>query len=1069
MNKSNSRAKVPGHGSKSSSPKPSPIPIIAKAHKLESALTAESKNKRPSNKNLMALRKTVQDIPAVAIKEQGQGMNFQPVKNVNSKNNFDKVNQEIGSQRDLKQDLSESQVKKKIVSGNSLPSNEISDLILPNNDKDDRLDIDGERFLQIGSIKPDENISKQPSISSIEISAIPNFKKDKLVLPAENAVTNVEIVDYDSNEDQSMPIDRKQEEDSELSESQTNSAKYKMNFDGKFNLAKANTMYVKGEGHFLTSDEIEKNTKAKEVIKSSRIVAIVNEFPGEQVSSHEVSRKSINTNFARTEENTVIINHIDFQNHRVSNPSLSKESRPIEPLSPALSNFNRKRSTLSNLENFILQRKTKQVESGNMEVLEEENRSVFESKDQVEELLEKYTNSQFKQNYIKIYNNANISIDKISENLKLFDSKFPSNTLINDITINNQILNKSDDEDHLVVRSNTPVHMLLSAVTQKESNEDQNPKKDHLLGSFVTNMVETVTSMKNRNPSENSDRLNKHLKLPGTGDTDDDIVVIIGNQIVSEQMIDVTGNNSRRISMINRKSTDRSKSKRKSLATEKFSLLFVPSQNSTLLKTSAEGAHLKSLAFNIDAQSRFTYGVNGEKRDSEDKREQFVSFANASGLSGYPERILKPLRINYDQGSISFKPLPTPKEIVHNYSYLQRFESQLRVSRQPVKEENLWRSIGTKNASTDSKRLNELSFNNLVPHQTSLKASQQRNQSPKSASQQFVLNTSESKYPQEKLVQSQLIPTENSPIQNVLLRQRSKASENFFSNTRRVDNDFKPENNFFTNIRNQKSNWNTNITTSPFSSNLDISKSGEFSVARRTPSYEHSEHRVMSYFKKIIVYSAKIEQLKESLDEIESFSPKKLYAHFMNPDCQVMTIADFRCLIESVGFNISDANLKRVVYFLQLCLAEDEGIFDFIKLRHFECFLRPIFSDQFNGTPNEIESSSLFLSETPPYSLSEREYHLIRHILMVNVRMLEDIATMIRSTTFRGAQEMFAEFSGGSNTCDIGDVLRFVHSSGLKARVEDVQNIFRFFMCLRTGKLTKEKFLMLFNLDIWNY
>jgi hypothetical protein len=1073
MNKSNSKLQVQGHNSKSSSPKPPSIQATSKLTKHESSLTAESKNKRPSNKNLMALRKTVQDIPKVTFKESVKGTNQHPAKSGEFKEGIGQSSREANSQKSLEKDLLPLPIKKKIASGNSIPLNEISELSSPVGDKDDRLDLVDDRFLHTGSIKPDENHSKQPSISSIEISAIPNFKKEKVLLPTVNGVQNVDIVDYESNEDRSIPIEPKQDDNSELSESRFKSSKGGKNPDGKFNLAKANTMYVKGQGHFLTKDEIGKNSKSKEVIKSSRTAGIMNEFPGEQVSSHEVSRKSINTNFAPTEENTIVINQIDFQNHRISNPSLSKDSRPAEPTSPAMSNFNRKRSTISNLENFILQRKTKQVDSDNMEILVEENRSMLDSNDKVGELLDKYTNSQFQKNYIKIYNNANISIDKISDNLKLFDSKFPSNKLLNDVTINNQMLNKSGDDDHLALRSNTPVHMLLSTITQKESHEDQNLRKDHLLGSFVTNMGETVTSMKNRNISETSDKLNHHVKIPATSDNDDDIVVIIGNQIVSEQMIDVTGANSRRISTINSKSNEAPKPRPKNLTTEKFSLFHVPSRSHILVKTSMDDPQVRSLMFNIDAQSRFTYGNNGEKRDSEEKKEHFISFANASGLSGHPERILKPLRINYDHGSISFKPSPTPKEITHNYSYIQRADNQirasLRASRHPNRDDNLWRSVGTKNASTDSKRPNELSFNNLVPQQMSLKTSQQKNQSPKSVTHYFASNTPESKYPQEKLVQSQLVHTDNSPIQNVLMRQLSKASDNFFSNTRRVENEFKPENNFFTNTRNQKPTWNTNFTTSRFSSNLDVSKSGEFSAARRSPSYEHADVRIMSFFKKIIVYSAKLEQLKESLVDIDSFSIKRLYANFTNPDCNAMTIVDFRYLIESVGFNISDPNLKRLVYFIQLCLAEDKSVFDFLKLSHFECFLQPINLDKLTASLHEIDDSSIFSSENKPYSLSEREYHLIRHILMVNVRMLEDISTMIRSTTFRGAQEMYAEFSGGSTACETGDVLRFIHASGLKAREEDVHNIFRFFMCLRSGKLTKEKFLLLFNLDIWSY
>lgn len=1015
----------------------------------------------------MALRKTVQDIPTIGIKNPTDSPIFHTIQEISSKLHNSRNNLGAISRKNITRNSLDLHSRKKILSEDRFPSNEMSDLILPNKNNEERLDITTERFMNIGSIKSEENISKQPSISSIEIFAIPKFKKDKLTIPLENAVKNLDIIDYNSNEDPSILIDQKQEEYSELSQSQKKSVKGKNNLDAKFDLTKANTMYVKGEGHFLTSDEIEKNTKVKEVIKSSRIVGIVKEFPGEQVSSHEISRKSINTNF-RTEENTVIINHIDFNHPRVSNPSISKDSKPAELLSPVLSNFYRKRSTISNLENLILQRKTNQVESGNMEILEEEDRSAFDSKDPIEELVDKYTNSQLKQNYIKIYNNANISVDKISDNLRILDSKFPSNKLINDITINNQIFNKSDDEDHLAIRSYTPALMLLSAITQKESHEDQNVRKDHLFGSLITNVGGALTSMKNRHPSDISDKMNKHMKIHGMGDADDDIVVIIGNQIVSEQIIDVTGGNSRRVSMINRKSVDKPKTKRNNLVIEKFSLLFVPSYSNQIVKTSNEGGNFKTLTFNTDPQSKFTSGVNAEKRDSVERREQFVSFANSSGLSGYPDRILKPLRINYDQGSISFRPLPTPKEITYNYSYIQRCDSHMRLSRQPFREENLWRSIGTKNASNDSKRVNELSFNNLVSHQTP-KNSQQGNQSPKNASQQFVFNRTDSKYPQEKLVRSQVVANDRLQAQSNLLRQQSKASEKFFSNTRWVENEFKPENNFFTNIRNPKTNWNTNITASRFSSNLDVSKSGEFSVARRTPSCEQTEPRIMAFFKKIIVYSAKIEQLKESLNEIESFSSKRLYVHFMNSEFQVMTIPDFRCLIESVEFAISEASMKRVICFIQLCLAEDEGVFNFLKPWHFECFLRPISTNHLHMQPYEAEDLSFLSAETPPYTLSDQEYHLIRHIIMVTVRMLEDMATMIQSTTLRAAQEMFTEFNGETNACDVDDILRFVHSNGLKARFEDVQNIFRFFMCLRFGKLMKEKFLMLFNLDIWNY
>jgi hypothetical protein len=883
---------------------------------------------------------------------------------------------------------------------------------------------------------------------------------------------NLEGEDVAWNEEDQFEFDEHKQDDrmSDLSALHMKMPFQKICFGGKVYMEKANTMYVKNTGNFFGHEVTNADVKPKELARSSRDMNAIEENHPNDISSDSMGNEGSQHNANYDEKGEF---PLPLLKKKESVPSFLKEVKIANSPNPFLKDQTLKSIKLSEMDSMMPKRKLNQSEIPGVEIGDDTFEQMQTENDKMEELLDRYTDFKFNDNYLKIYNNANISIEKYSPNIRTLEAKFPSNKIVSSVTINNQILNKSTDADitqqsfRTIMKNTIPQNMLLSTITTKEIPPWTDKEKDEARKIFASNYGDIVFDERNINEADgvNSIARGFDARKPRK-DTFDDITTMIGNQVISEQMIDTGIIGSKGKFSMNPKEDGHQMGRRGDFRTVEFQLLFVPSK--TLLDTSDyecgsrpyDESHLRS-----EFRSTNTFGMDNGKSMSSHSKNLAVSFGNVNEMNVGAIRLSHPKTGHSDITDTSFKPYMISREISRNYVYIQgmeRFNPERQI-REPIvggnsewgkylpKHEKPRKDISNSAIESNKHLISRCAFQSEVVEEK-----------PKIFFQQIRADAGA----RGKEVFSQLGSIHESDVNNREDYHNPRQPANFNSNFRDNHQEKQTDRRYSSIAREVPQEWGLQPSLSQISSGMNITKFSELANARNRRQSEAIVDGVMKFFKKIIVYSAKLEQLKETLDEANILISRRLYNQYACSKSEYMTIFEFKAFLESLNIHISEINLQRLIYHLQVSLCNEISVEECLKPFHFQSFFRPMSRIKSSGIENFNPSFQSECHESR-FELSEPEYQTIRHIVIVNVKMLEDVAAMVRETKIADIQRMVGEFFSESTCVDKRDLGVFIRSNGLNARSEDIDSLLRFFVCYDKGVISKEKFFQLFSLEIW--
>lgn len=172
----------------------------------------------------------------------------------------------------------------------------------------------------------------------------------------------------------------------------------------------------------------------------------------------------------------------------------------------------------------------------------------------------------------------------------------------------------------------------------------------------------------------------------------------------------------------------------------------------------------------------------------------------------------------------------------------------------------------------------------------------------------------------------------------------------------------------------------------------------------RTVCLDDMETKLCLFFKKTLVYASKIELLKlKAQKENGEYNIYSLFRQFCDPDNGKLTITSMQLLVEVLQFPLEEYDISSVMLFLEKFKAVDPNAL--LELEYGE--FRELFISHKVSTP-EIY---LFSNWTPDvnrhFDLPDSEFYLLRQILMLTSRQIQDLSRIVNALHAYTADSIF--------------------------------------------------------------
>jgi hypothetical protein len=227
---------------------------------------------------------------------------------------------------------------------------------------------------------------------------------------------------------------------------------------------------------------------------------------------------------------------------------------------------------------------------------------------------------------------------------------------------------------------------------------------------------------------------------------------------------------------------------------------------------------------------------------------------------------------------------------------------------------------------------------------------------------------------------------------------------------------------------------------------------------------------VINLFKKILIYSTKLEELKNELfTNNPDFNLFGIFKIYDEDDDGFLLNQQFEKLIIDIGFQLSGLQLDRLMCYLNnfLTKSKEKINIDNINFTNFTKLFFPsnkdssqIFHNLYKGSTKARKHDDLVIKES--------EFHLMRQIVIIMLRKLDDISSLVQSLKSSDIDEAFKIVSMSKNVITWDCLTSFLENSGIKFIDEDLEHIFMNFRTKQFTTISYETFIDFLNHPIWN-
>ena len=346
-----------------------------------------------------------------------------------------------------------------------------------------------------------------------------------------------------------------------------------------------------------------------------------------------------------------------------------------------------------------------------------------------------------------------------------------------------------------------------------------------------------------------------------------------------------------------------------------------------------------------------------------------------------------------------------------------------------------------------------------------------------------------------KIIQKHNIITKDNYINNNNLDNKNKPAYGVIERTSVIDNDhYINENNpkqFLNkipqNLKNRESYFDGKYINSNLIKKNDLKKNfnetqkkyfmdnikdnKKMNIEERMNKEKNLEMVLSRFFKKMVVYNSKIEQLKKKI--ISEKIIKEIFILYKNGN--YWNYNSLNLYLKNLGLNFLPTQKKRL--FLSICDLDKEKK-KIITYKNLLQFLNPNFvrdksSKKFDTFSNNIiekkndRFSQLLDQKKKSLKIKGSHFHLFRRLIIFNLKKIEDLTLMVQYLNQNKLSTLFLLISKIDNFIDEKNLFKFIKKNKGKILKNDIKLIFKEFEFGNETNISFENFESFFNKKIW--
>ena len=254
-----------------------------------------------------------------------------------------------------------------------------------------------------------------------------------------------------------------------------------------------------------------------------------------------------------------------------------------------------------------------------------------------------------------------------------------------------------------------------------------------------------------------------------------------------------------------------------------------------------------------------------------------------------------------------------------------------------------------------------------------------------------------------------------------------------------------------------------------FLENIKLNK--KMDLVERINKEKKLESVLNRFFKKIVVYNSKIEQLKRKIISeniiIEIFSLYKI-GNYWNYN-------SLNLYLKNLGLNFLPSQKKRL--FLSICDLDKENkkIITYKNLLQFfnPSLIRNSKTRQFDTFSNNLDKnendrfSELLNKKKTSLKIKGSSFHLFRRLIIYNLKKIEDLTLIVQFLNQNKLSTLFLSVSKMDNFINHKNLFRFINKNKGKILKDDFGLIFKEFEFGNQINISFKNFESFFNKKIW--
>ena len=232
------------------------------------------------------------------------------------------------------------------------------------------------------------------------------------------------------------------------------------------------------------------------------------------------------------------------------------------------------------------------------------------------------------------------------------------------------------------------------------------------------------------------------------------------------------------------------------------------------------------------------------------------------------------------------------------------------------------------------------------------------------------------------------------------------------------------------------------------------------------------KYKVVELFKKILIYSSKLEELKgELFGNNPRFNLMGIFKIYDEDEDGLLSKEQFERLVVDIGFQLNGLQLDRLMCYLNNFLTktiekintENINFSDFTKLffpmaRDNSQLFNTYYGNQNFKKKKAVENDLV---------IKESEFHLMRQIVIIMLRKLDDLSVIVRSLRNHDVSDIFKIVSNSMSNINWDILTDFLENSNIKFIDEDLEHVFRDFRSQKFAVINFETFKKFLQHPIW--